>query len=120
MDMELNIQITGLTIEVTPVIREDNIKAFVNWTFITDSGEWKVKNGTIRIKEFGAVKKLSYDVPAIKGKIRYNKTLFIDNLDLYKQFCKATIDKYVSLTGELPNDVSYEEEVNIDDLPKDL
>lgn len=116
MDMELNLNVKGLTIEVTPVVRKDNIKGFVIWTFITDCGEIKVKGGTVRIKEFGSQKLLSYDFPAYKAGFKYHKSVYMSNLELYKTLCKATVDKYCSLTGELPNEIQ-DEEINLDDIP---
>ena len=116
MDMELNINIKGLEIEVTPVIRKDNIKGFIVWTFLTDNGELKIKGGTVRAKEFGSQKLLTYDFPAYKAGFKYHKALFMSNLELYKRLCKATIEKYCSLTGEFPNEIP-EEEINLDDIP---
>lgn len=116
MEMDLNITITSFSVELKPIVRDDNIKAFVTWVFHTDQAKIKIKWGTIRLKEFGAKKLLSYDPPAIKTRFGYSKIIFIDNLELYKSLCRATIKKFCEETGELENNVllNAEEEINID------
>lgn len=118
MEMELNIKITGFSVDVKPQVREDNIKAFVTWIFHTSIGEWKIYNGTLRQKPFGKNQKLllSYEPPAV-GK-RYSKVLFIDNKIFFQKLCQYTKEKYYKLTGELENNFSTaDEEVNLDEIP---
>lgn len=121
MDMELNIIIKGLNIDIIPMVREDKIKAFVQWIFKTDQGDIKIKGGTLKLQDSkdGGKQFLSYNPPAIKGRFnKYFKILFIDNKDLFRSLCLATIKKYASITGEPTNITSIEnEEVDIDDLP---
>jgi hypothetical protein len=123
--MEIQINITSFEADVKPVIRDDEIKAFVTWFFESDNGKIKITGGTIKIKEFGQnkIKKLTFDGPAIKTKYgRFFKVLFIDNIPLYKQLCDYTIKKYIELSGELPPDIFWSEdyqteEINLDDIP---
>lgn len=123
MNMEIKINITSFEPEVKVVVRDDDLKGFVTWIFMSDIGKVKIAGGTIRVKEFGVnkVRKLSYDVPAIKTKgNRYFKVFYIDNLDIYRQLCKTTIDKYIAESGGLPEGVildSPDETVNPDDIP---
>lgn len=117
--MDIDIKITGFNPEVKPIVRDDNIKAFVTWVFITDKGELKLKGGTVRLKAFGKNSKLilTYDSPAYRTGMGYVKVMFFDNKELYKQLCDFTIDKYCLLTGETRNDAVPEEEINIDEIP---
>lgn len=95
-DLELDIKILKFSADINQVVREDNIKAFVTWKFETEKGLIKIYGGTIRAKKFGESEKtiLSYDPPAIKTKFKYNKVLFIDNIDFFKQLCSHTIGRY--------------------------
>ena len=120
--MELSINITGFNSEVTAVAgRKDNIRGFADWTFSTSVGELKVKGGTIREKEFGSRRIISYEVPAIRtGKGIYKKAFFMEDKVLYLTLCKLTVEKYCELTGEEPNNVIVEpevEDINIDEIP---
>lgn len=133
IDMELNIQIIGFRVEIKPIVgRKDNIKAFVQWFFYTVEDEkvnfWKLAWGTIRLKEFGESKKkiLAYDGAAVRSRnpggnppFKYNKVLFMENLELYKKLSSLTVKKYVEVAGELPSDVSIDitENIDLDDLP---
>ena len=110
--MDLEIKISNFEVEIKPVIRGDQIKAFVTWIFKTDSGDLKVYSGTIRLKAFGKNDKelLTYDPPAIRGRKSYTKVIFMDNLDLYKRLCSYTLEKYYEASGELPNEVSLDED----------
>lgn len=116
-DLELNIKIIGFSAEIKPVVRQDNIKAFVTWIFQTESGVIKVYGGTIRQKPFGEDSKLilSYDPPAIGRK--FIKVIFIEDKELYKKLCRHTIDLYCQLTGEIRNNISGGEDVNMDEIP---
>ncbi|MBI2196128.1 hypothetical protein HYU45_00785 [Candidatus Daviesbacteria bacterium] len=117
-NLELNINITGFSVEVKPVIRQDNIKAFVTWIFLTESGVVKVYGGTIRIKPFGKDNKLilTYEPPAIKTRGGYIKAMFIEDKQLFKTLCDYTINLYCKLTGEVRGILSPED-VNIDEIP---
>lgn len=121
MDMELNIIIKGLNIDITPVVREDKIKAFVQWIFKTDQGDIKIKGGTIKLQDSKDKTKqfLSYNPPAIRsGFGKFFWAFWMDDKDLFRDLCSATIKKYASITGEPTNITSIEnEEVDIDDLP---
>src|SRR3989338_9209615 len=107
MDMELNIQIIGFSVDIKPTVRDDNIKAFVVWIFQTTAGEWKVYGGTIRQKPFGKNQKLllSYDPPRVGRK--YSVAFYIDEKELYKKLCNYTIDEYCKITGEVGNNFSF-------------
>ena len=120
-NLELNINITGFSAEIKPVIRQDNIKAFVTWIFQTESGVVKVYGGTIREKPFGERSKLilSYDPPAIKTGRGYIKTMFIEDKQLFKTLCDYTINEYCKLTGEVRGILSVED-VNMDEIPANL
>lgn len=117
-DLELNINITGFSADIKPVIRQDNIRAFVTWIFQTESGVLKVYGGTIRQKPFGEDSKLilSYDPPAIKTGRGYIKAVFIEDKILFKRLCAHTIDLYCRLTGEARG-ILLVEDVNIDAIP---
>ena len=117
-DLELNINITGFSAEIKPVIRQDNIKAFVTWIFRIDLGMIKIYGGTIREKPFGEHNKLilSYDPPAIKTGRGYIKVMFIEDKQLFKTLCDYTINLYCKLTGEVRGILSAED-VNIDQIP---
>lgn len=119
MDLELNINISGFSADIKPVIRQDNIRAFVTWIFQTESGVIKVYGGTIRQKPFGENNKLilSYDPPAIKTGRGYIKAVFIEDKHLFKRLCDFTIDEYCKLTGELRKTPSINEDVNTDEIP---
>ncbi|MEK7616578.1 MAG: hypothetical protein AAB414_00810 [Patescibacteria group bacterium] len=118
MDLELNINLTGFSAEIKPVIRQDNIKAFVTWIFRIDLGMIKIYGGTIREKPFGEHNKLilSYDPPAIKTGRGYIKVMFIEDKQLFKRLCDYTIDLYCKLTGEVRGILSVED-VNMDAIP---
>lgn len=113
--MELNIQITKFSTEIKPVIRDDQIKAFVVWIFHTDLGIIKIYGGTIRKKQFGKNQKLllTYEPPSV-GR-NYTKVFFIDNKEVYKQLCDFTIKEYCQITGELGNH-EMNEEVDVDKI----
>ena len=117
-DLELNINITGFSAEIKPVVREDNIKAFVTWMFQTESAAIKIYGGTIRVKPFGKDNKLilTYEPPAIKTKGGYIKAMFIEDKILFKTLCDYTINLYCKLTGEVRGILSAED-VNIDQIP---
>lgn len=115
--MELDIHIKSVEVEVIVIARSDQIKAFVDWTFKTNTDDWKIKGGTIRYKEFGSKKLLSYEVPAIRTRKGYKKALYIADKELYLKLCNLSVQKFCELSGELPNNVIVEEAVNIDDLP---
>lgn len=117
MEMVLDIHITKLTIEILPAVRNDNIKAFVNLIFHTDQGEIKIKNGTIRLKDFGKAQKLSYDVPAVRTRNAFRKCFFLNNLDLYKEICVAVLRAYEEQTGEKVNYDIELEDISIDEIP---
>lgn len=115
--MELEIKITNFSVEINPVVRSDNIRAFVAWIFQTDFGVWKLRSGTIRQKAFGRNEKLllTYEPPAI-GK-NYIKVIFIDNKELYKKLCNYSIDEYCKLTGEIRNNIAIDENVDPNEVP---
>lgn len=119
MKMDINIAINFFSVEIKPTIREDNIKAFVNWVFSTNKGEIKIKQGTIRLKQFGTKELLSYDLPAVRLKVGFVKVLYIANVELYKALCEFTIKAYCQETGELPNNITLEsgDEINLEELP---
>lgn len=118
MDLELNIKITGFSADIKPVIRQDNIRAFVTWIFQTESGVIKVYGGTIRQKPFGENSQLilSYDPPAIKTGRGYIKAVFIEDKHLFKRLCDYTINLYCKQTGEVRGILSVED-VNIAEIP---
>ncbi|MEK7168393.1 MAG: hypothetical protein AAB778_00090 [Patescibacteria group bacterium] len=113
--MELNIVIRKFELEITPVIRKDNIKGFVIWTFVTDRGELKIKGGTIRLKEFGSKRILTYDFPAYRAGFKFCKAVFMSDLELYKTLCNATVEQYCQMTGDLRSEI-FEAEINLDDI----
>lgn len=117
-DPELNINITGFSAEIKPVVRDDNIKAFVTWIFQTESGVIKVYGGTVRVKPFGKDGKLilTYEPPAIKTRGSYIKAMFIEDKILFKRLCDYTINLYCNLTGEVRGILSVED-VNIAEIP---
>lgn len=110
--MEINIKITRFEAEVKPIIRNDNIKAFVTWIFYFGSEQIKIYGGTIRLKPFGENDKqlLSYDPPAIGA--RYIKVIYFSDKALYLKLCLKTVQVYCEMTGELPNNILYE---NVDE-----
>lgn len=114
--MEIEIKITGFEVKVKPVVREDNIKAFVDWIFNTDQGVIKIHGGTLRVKLFGKNNKelLTYDAPAIRSRSGYAKVLFIDNLEIFKKLCDYTLNEYYKITNELPNNVIFGESEDVD------
>lgn len=122
--MELNINITSFDVEVRPVVRQDNIIAFVVWIFHTADFDIKITGCTLRRKTFSnnqtghETTLISFEPPVIKGKFKSFKAFFIDNIFLYKQLCQYTMKKYCEMTGEPYEDyLKPEEEVNIDDIP---
>ena len=123
MQMELNITITAFEVEIKPVIRADEIKAFVTWYFVSNLGKIKLTGCTIKLKEFGEnkVKVLTVDVPAIKFRFgKYFKAFYLPDLETFKRICRFTLDEYLKMSGELPADITIDspsEEVNPDDIP---
>ena len=119
MKMDISIEIKSFFVEIRPTIREDNIKAFVNWVFSTNKGEIKIKQGTIRLKQFGKKELLSYDLPAVRLKVGFVKVFYMGNKELYKSLCEFTIKTYCQETGELPNKITPDvgEEIDLEDLP---
>jgi hypothetical protein len=121
--MEIDIKITSFEVEINPVIRNDDLKAFVKWYFISDVGKIKLVGGTIKVKTFGKnnVKKLSFDGPAIRTRGgNFFKVFYLPDLDIYKKLCQYTIDEYIKVAGELPEGVIIDsgyEEVNPEDIP---
>lgn len=115
--MELEIKITNFLVEIKPVVRSDNIKAFVTWIFQTELGVWKVYGGTIRLKPFGKNNKmlLSYDPPAFGP--RFTKALFIEDKGTYIKLCDYTIKSYCTLTGEINNNILMDEGIDPDEVP---
>lgn len=114
--MELDIKITSFDATIKAVIRNDNIKAFVDWIFATEIGVIKIHGGTIRLKPFGpnSTQILTFDGPAYGS--HFTKVLFIDNPQFYKRLCDFTVNKYCQETGEKQYEV-ITEEVDINDLP---
>ncbi|EKD57593.1 MAG: hypothetical protein ACD_57C00220G0002 [uncultured bacterium] len=115
--MKLNINITEFEPLVTPVVRPDQIIAYVVWIFHTSAGDIKITGCTLRRKTFEESKTtvISFEPPAIRGKLKFFKTLYIGNPDLYKQLCQYTKKKYCELTGEPDED--YEESISPEDIP---
>lgn len=115
--MDIELTISRIEFIIKPILRNDNIKAFVDIILHSNLGEIKIKNGTIRLKELENKTILTYEVPAIKGKYKYNKILFIDNKELYVQISNEIVKQYIELAGELPNNFLLTEEVDLEDLP---
>lgn len=114
--MDIEIIIKHFSVKVIPAVRSDSIKAFVEWVFGSNVGEIKIRGGTIRLKSFGSSKQvLSYEPPAYGRK--YQKTIFIDNKELYKKLCDYTIKKYCDITGEIVAGVEMNEDVDPDEIP---
>lgn len=112
--MNINILMSKFNVEIKPVVRHDNIKAFVTWIFKTNQGELKIRGGTIREKPFGRNGRLkkSYDPPAVKLKSGYLKAFFLDNKELYKKLCEETINGYNRETGEVPDIAIWGNEID--------
>lgn len=109
--MDIQINITSFEVEVKAVVRNDDIKGFVTWYFNSDLGRIKITGGRIMLKTFGKndEPRLSYDGPAIKaGYGKYYKVFYLDNKEVYLKMCQASVEKYLEVTGELPNDVIFD------------
>lgn len=107
--MKIEIKITELIIETTAVVgREDNIKGFFVWKFKSDVGQIIIRGGTIREKEFGTKRLLSCEPPCFKAGIKYFKAFIVENLELYRKICDATIEAYCAQSGNLPNNIIFD------------
>lgn len=118
--MELNINITSFDVEIRAIAlsKPEGIVAYVSWIFHTPEFDIKITGCTIRRKLFGESQTsiLSFEPPAIKGRFKYYKTLFIDEKLLYKKLCQFTIKKYCQESGELYEEHPAEE-INLDEVP---
>ncbi len=117
--MDIDIEIKKFTTEIKPVVRNDEIKAFVIWRFETNMGLLKITGGTIRLKPFGKYDKpiLTFEGPAVRTRSGFIKVFFFDNKDFYKKLCEQTVEDYCKETGELPNKTVFSEEINVDEIP---
>lgn len=117
--MDIEIKITKFTTEIKPVVRNDEIKAFVIWRFETNMGMLKINGGTVRLKPFGKYGKplLTFEGPAVRTRAGFIKVFFFDNLELYKNLCEQTVQDYCKESGEFPNNTVFSDEINMDDIP---
>ena len=115
--MDIEIKIFSFEVEVKPVVREDNLLAFVVWRFKTSVGDFKIDGGTIRRKPFGknGEEIATYDGPAIRMRFGFRKVFFIDNIKLYQQLCNFTVRQYEEISGSIPS--KKKEVINIEDIP---
>jgi len=121
MEIPLGIQLTNIKVNIKPLDRK--IKDIVGFfeIIITDDEDkpfFKVRGGTIKVKQFEATPSpvFTLNAPAYRSGFGYRASFIVESKALWSDITKAILEEFSQLNGGLTPEDYMGEEINIDEI----